>query len=251
MLALEDFDLDDPAGAFFGLLGPNGAGKTTLISAVCNLMRVTDGRDRGVRRAARLACRRARWVGLAEQDINLDRFLTVARRSSTTAATSACTTTRPSERADEMIEVFGLEAKRDVRAPQAVGRPAPAAAAGPRADAPAAPGDPRRAHGGRGLRAAHRALALHPPAARRGHHDPAHDALPRGGRGALRGDRAHPRRPADRPRHGRRPARALRRRPARGRLRQGDGRRDRASSGSAAARPCACRSSGPRRCWPR
>ena len=36
-LALEDFDLEIPAGAFFGLLGPNGAGKTTLISAVCNL----------------------------------------------------------------------------------------------------------------------------------------------------------------------------------------------------------------------
>ena len=30
--ALEDFDLDVPAGAFFGLLGPNGAGKTTLIT---------------------------------------------------------------------------------------------------------------------------------------------------------------------------------------------------------------------------
>ncbi|MGH2804881.1 MAG: ATP-binding cassette domain-containing protein, partial [Thermoleophilaceae bacterium] len=33
-VALEDFDLDIPAGAFFGLLGPNGAGKTTLISAI-------------------------------------------------------------------------------------------------------------------------------------------------------------------------------------------------------------------------
>ena len=42
-LALEDFDLEIPAGAFFGLLGPNGAGKTTLISAVCNLLRVTAG----------------------------------------------------------------------------------------------------------------------------------------------------------------------------------------------------------------
>src|SRR4051812_39754424 len=41
--AVEDFDLDVPAGAFFGLLGPNGAGKTTLISAVCNLIRVTAG----------------------------------------------------------------------------------------------------------------------------------------------------------------------------------------------------------------
>ena len=45
-LALDGFDLDVPDGAFFGLLGPNGAGKTTLISAVCNLIRVTDGEIR-------------------------------------------------------------------------------------------------------------------------------------------------------------------------------------------------------------
>ena len=42
-LALDDFDLEIPEGAFFGLLGPNGAGKTTLISSVCNLIRVTSG----------------------------------------------------------------------------------------------------------------------------------------------------------------------------------------------------------------
>ncbi len=42
-LALEDFNLEIHSGAFFGLLGPNGAGKTTLISAVCNLLRVTEG----------------------------------------------------------------------------------------------------------------------------------------------------------------------------------------------------------------
>ena len=42
-VALQDFDLTVPDGAFFGLLGPNGAGKTTLISAVCNLIRITSG----------------------------------------------------------------------------------------------------------------------------------------------------------------------------------------------------------------
>ncbi len=46
LLALEGFDLEVPAGEFFGLLGPNGAGKTTLISAVCNLIRVTAGEIR-------------------------------------------------------------------------------------------------------------------------------------------------------------------------------------------------------------
>ena len=42
-LALDALDLEVPAGSFFGLLGPNGAGKTTLISAVCNLIRISEG----------------------------------------------------------------------------------------------------------------------------------------------------------------------------------------------------------------
>src|SRR5919202_2893177 len=76
LLALDRFDLTVPDGAFFGLLGPNGAGKTTLISAVCNLIRVTGGDirvfgyDHKTNDARRL-------IGLAEQDVNLDRFLDV------------------------------------------------------------------------------------------------------------------------------------------------------------------------------
>ena len=75
-LALEGLDLDVPAGSFFGLLGPNGAGKTTLISAVCNLIRPSGGEIRvfglpgGSLEARRL-------IGIAEQEPNLDRFLTV------------------------------------------------------------------------------------------------------------------------------------------------------------------------------
>ena len=75
-LALEDFDQTIPSGAFFGLLGPNGAGKTTLISAVCNLLRITEG-DVLVFGQPHDSMEARAWVGLAEQDINLDRFLTV------------------------------------------------------------------------------------------------------------------------------------------------------------------------------
>jgi ABC-2 type transport system ATP-binding protein len=75
-VALEDFDLRIPAGAFFGLLGPNGAGKTTLISAVCNLLRVTTG-EIAVFGEPHDSLEARSWIGLAEQDINLDRFLTV------------------------------------------------------------------------------------------------------------------------------------------------------------------------------
>src|SRR5690349_22604300 len=48
-------------------------------------------------------------------------------------------------------------------------------------------------------------------------------SLPRGGRGALRGDRADPRRAPARPRQRRRAAQRIRRTDARRRLRQGDG----------------------------
>ena len=75
-LAVEDFDLTVPAGSFFGLLGPNGAGKTTAISAVCNLIRVTAGEVEVFGEPAESLLARS-WIGLAEQDVNLDRFLTV------------------------------------------------------------------------------------------------------------------------------------------------------------------------------
>src|SRR5687767_16024706 len=76
LLALDRFDLEIPDGSFFGLLGPNGAGKTTLISAVCNLIRITDGDVRIFGEPADSLIARS-WIGLAEQDVNLDRFLTV------------------------------------------------------------------------------------------------------------------------------------------------------------------------------
>src|SRR3954470_17973300 len=75
-LALDEFDLEIPSGSFFGLLGPNGAGKTTLISAVCNLIRVAAGEISVSGEPHRSLTARS-WIGLAEQDINLDRFLTV------------------------------------------------------------------------------------------------------------------------------------------------------------------------------
>jgi lipopolysaccharide export system ATP-binding protein len=43
-LALEDFDLEIPAGAFFGLLGPNGAGKTTTFYMTVGLTAPDTGR---------------------------------------------------------------------------------------------------------------------------------------------------------------------------------------------------------------
>jgi ABC-2 type transport system ATP-binding protein len=119
-VALERLDLEVAAGAFFGLLGPNGAGKTTLISAVCNLIRVTEGEiavfghDVGSLEARRM-------IGVAEQDPNLDRFLTVREALVYHGGYFGLGRKRAAERAEEMIDVFDLREKADVRAPKLSG----------------------------------------------------------------------------------------------------------------------------------
>jgi len=119
-LALDAFDLAVPDGAFFGLLGPNGAGKTTLISAVCNLIRVTAGEIAvfGVpndQPAAR------KMIGLAEQDVNLDRFLDVEETLLYHGGYYGMTRADARRRAAEMMDVFDLRAKANVRAPMLSG----------------------------------------------------------------------------------------------------------------------------------
>src|SRR5919112_655329 len=119
-VALDSFDLNVPAGAFFGLLGPNGAGKTTLISAVCNLIRITDGDVLVFGEPADSLLARS-WVGLAEQDINLDRFLTVEETLVYHGGYFGMDKRDACERAHEMIDVFDLRAKSDVRTPKLSG----------------------------------------------------------------------------------------------------------------------------------
>jgi ABC-2 type transport system ATP-binding protein len=119
-VALEQFDLSVPDGAFFGLLGPNGAGKTTLISAVTNLIRITSGEVLIFGEPADSLTAR-RWVGLAEQDINLDRFLTVEETLVYHGGYFGMEKQDARERAREMIDVFDLRAKTDVRTPKLSG----------------------------------------------------------------------------------------------------------------------------------
>jgi ABC-2 type transport system ATP-binding protein len=120
LLALDRFSLEVPAGEFFGLLGPNGAGKTTLISAVCNLIRVSSGEIQifGHRHddpAAR------RLMGLAEQDVNLDRFLDVEETLVYHGGYYGMSRSDARRRAREMMDVFDLRAKAGVRAPMLSG----------------------------------------------------------------------------------------------------------------------------------
>jgi ABC-2 type transport system ATP-binding protein len=119
-IALEDLDLTVPDGAFFGLLGPNGAGKTTLISAVCNLIRVTAGEALVFGRPAH-SLEARRMVGLAEQDINLDRFLTVEETLVYHGGYFGMSRAESRRRASEMIDVFDLRAKDRTRTPKLSG----------------------------------------------------------------------------------------------------------------------------------
>jgi ABC-2 type transport system ATP-binding protein len=113
--AVSNLDLELPGGAFFGLLGPNGAGKTTLIGSVSNVVRPTAGvlavfgHDYRTREARRL-------IGLAEQDINVDRFLSVRQLLVYHAGYHGIGRKPAVRRADELLEQFGLAHKADGRA---------------------------------------------------------------------------------------------------------------------------------------
>ena len=113
--AVSDLDLELDDGAFFGLLGPNGAGKTTLIGSVCNIVKPTAGEltvfghDYRTREARRL-------IGLAEQEINVDRFLSVRQLLIYHAGYHGIGRREAVRRADELLELFGLEAKANGRA---------------------------------------------------------------------------------------------------------------------------------------
>ena len=221
-LALDRVDLRVGAGEFFGLLGPNGAGKTTLISAVCNLIRVTEGEAR-VFGHPHDAIEARKLVGLAEQDVNLDRFLDVEETLRFHGGYYGMDRAHARRRAREMMDVFDLRAKAGVRAPKLSG------------------GMRRRLLLARALMHEPRLVILDEPTAgvdfelrlelwryiRRLHETGTtillDDALPRGSRGAVRGDRADPRRADHRARLGRRPARRLPGGVAGRRVRQGDG----------------------------
>src|SRR2546423_11908938 len=119
-VAVRDFDLAIPEGTSFGLLGPNGAGKTPLISAVCNLIRISSGEVLGFGEPAGSLLARS-WVGLAEQDINLDRFLTVEETLIYHGGWFGMSKDDACRRAAEMIRVFDLGAKAGVRTPKLSG----------------------------------------------------------------------------------------------------------------------------------
>jgi ABC-2 type transport system ATP-binding protein len=113
--ALDQLELRIPAGCFFGLLGPNGAGKTTLIGIVSGLVRAPTGtvfvfgHDAVCDLSARLL------VGVAPQEVHLDRFLTAHEVLAYHGRYFGMAKLEADVRADELLEIFDLSAKARTR----------------------------------------------------------------------------------------------------------------------------------------
>src|SRR5919199_3914948 len=115
-LALGGVSLEVEAGKFFGLLGPNGAGKTTLINSIVSLARPDSGSVEVFGRNAYSKFREARrMIGVSPQEINLDKFLTVEETLLFHAGYYGVPKRKARERAEELLERFGLMEKRGQR----------------------------------------------------------------------------------------------------------------------------------------
>jgi len=114
ILAVDRLELELPAGQFFGLLGPNGSGKTTTIHMLSTLVRPSDGSalvaGRDVIRDP-VAVRAA--IGLVFQDSALDRTLSVQQNLRFAGLLYDLQPAVIEERSRELLELFGLNDKRD------------------------------------------------------------------------------------------------------------------------------------------
>jgi ABC-2 type transport system ATP-binding protein len=116
LLALDGVSLEIKSGRFFGLLGPNGAGKTTLINSIVSLARPDSGRVEVFGRDAFEEFREARrMIGVSPQEMNLDKFLTVDEVLLYHAGYYGVEKEKARERADDLLERFGLARKRKDR----------------------------------------------------------------------------------------------------------------------------------------
>jgi ABC-2 type transport system ATP-binding protein len=109
--ALDALELRIPAGSFSGLLGPNGAGKTTLIGAACGLVRAPAGRIFVFGHDAVTDPRARLLIGVAPQDVHLDRFLTTREVLTYHGRYFGMTGREAEARADELLDAFDLAAK--------------------------------------------------------------------------------------------------------------------------------------------
>ncbi|MBV9103663.1 MAG: ABC transporter ATP-binding protein [Candidatus Eremiobacteraeota bacterium] len=112
VVAVDDLSLRVAAGDFFGFLGPNGAGKTTTINAIVGLVRSTTGSIEIFGHDATSDWRSARrLIGLAPQEYNFDRYLSIRDVLIYQAGYYGLPSRDVGARADELLERFGLASK--------------------------------------------------------------------------------------------------------------------------------------------
>lgn len=100
------------AGDFFGFLGPNGAGKTTSINAIVGLARLNAGSIKVHGFDTVTQWREARrLIGLAPQEYNFDRYLSIRDVLIYQAGYFGLKPREVRERADALLEQFGLASK--------------------------------------------------------------------------------------------------------------------------------------------
>ena len=112
--AVRDLSLDVQRGEIFGFLGPNGAGKTTTISMVCGLLRADSGEilvdGKPLREDYRAAQAR---MGLCPQELTIWEMLSCFEQLEFVARQYDVRRRVARRRADELLEILGLQEKRN------------------------------------------------------------------------------------------------------------------------------------------
>tara|TARA_Y100001970_G_C14227511_1_gene856561 strand:- start:736 stop:1647 length:912 start_codon:yes stop_codon:yes gene_type:complete len=107
--ALKGINLDIPKGSFFGLLGPNGAGKTTTIGIITGLVNITSGVVEVMGHNVINNYKQARkLIGLSPQELNFDVFFPIKDVLALNAGYYGLSKKDAYERANIMLEQFGL-----------------------------------------------------------------------------------------------------------------------------------------------
>ena len=112
-IAVNNLNLQIDAGQFYGLLGPNGAGKSTTIHMLTTMTAATSG-DAWIagQKVADDPVAIRRMVGLVFQDSALDRTMSIDENLQFAAAMYNLSPSDANSRIDELLAVFGLQAKR-------------------------------------------------------------------------------------------------------------------------------------------
>ncbi len=114
--ALDKISFEVKRGDFFAFLGPNGAGKTTMINAITGLSNYQSGEVKVFGYNAKTEYTQTRkLVGLCAQDINFDPFFTIHQILVYQAGYFGVLPGEARRRADQLLERFGLNDKRNVK----------------------------------------------------------------------------------------------------------------------------------------